>query len=151
VVCIVINTTVFIQKQERLMMGLGKVIPPLNQPDDKRALFGFGKQVDEEKCDSINVFMRCFGIVRREMQHRSLPPHTTIAEAKETFGRPMRQGVVRVEGSFAIDQQDIHKPIAAFSKGCQLNLDFTDEHQGRELLFEGAENALRKVQRLTHL
>ncbi|KAJ1494743.1 hypothetical protein T484DRAFT_1877157 [Baffinella frigidus] len=120
------------------------------RPKQERVSFGSGNQKDEEKCAEIHVFMRCVGVFRSgDTQHVKHPPHVTIAEARKEFaavkkkelGRDMAQQVVHDERNYAMNPQDLDKPLAAFSNRCNLNLDFTYRLQGTDLIVEGVEIA----------
>ena len=128
-------------------MGLEKYVPVPKQPTQERVLYGVGKQEEEEKCSSIHVFMRCVGNLSADTQHVIHPPHVTIATVRKEFahariqngGREMAQQVVRSERNYAMDPQNLHKPLCAFSNNCKLNLDFTYQKQGTDIVVEGGE------------
>ena len=51
----------------------------------------------------------------------------------------MAQQVVRSARNYAMDPQSLHKPLSAFSNNCKLNLDFTYQKQGTDIVVEGGE------------
>ena len=128
------------------MAGLGKFVPLPRQPDQKGVQYGHGKREEEERCPHIDVFMRCVGHFRSgDTKRVQLAPSATIENAREAFGRNMKQEVVLDERNFEIDSKLHREPLATFSSGCKLNLNFTYKHQGTDALVEIGEGSTRAL------
>src|SRR3989338_4726621 len=85
--------------------------------------FGLGKPEEEACCPEIRVFMFCVGRTGVEKRRVSLPPHTRLREVRNHFQREMAQTLILDENDFEI--LDTDHSISHFSKGCNLNVQFS--------------------------
>lgn len=84
----------------------------------------FGAPVDqrrEESCEHIVAHMACYGYLSKEKKVVTVDPETTLEEAQEQFGRPMRQQKILDEEGYKLPAID---PIFHHSKNCKVSLLF---------------------------
>lgn len=95
------------------------------------------------ECDQITVFMVCHGQATAEKRRVSIPKTTTLRAMKGLFGRPIAQEVIADENWFMFSEEDLEKPVCAFSNGCLLSISFFFESHFKE--------TKRKVETVTGL
>ena len=65
------------------------------------------------------MYVHCRGYLRTERRIIQLPPDATVKEAREKFGRPVRQQLVLDENQYTLDP---NIPIWQFSNKCNISL-----------------------------
>jgi hypothetical protein len=91
--------------------------------------FGAGNDKKElEECPDIHVFMVCYGQSTVEKRKAVMEKSTTIRQARDDFGRPMKQELICDENHFRFNENDLDKALYKFSNKCHLNLAFIYEN-----------------------
>jgi hypothetical protein len=104
------------------MLGIpDKLIPKISDKVDIVKIRGDGDSQLEKKCESFKVFMACVGLTSTEKRVVYLGPNSTIGDAKDAFGRPMRQDVIADSDGYTINPQDY---VWQHSKNCNASIQF---------------------------
>uniref|UniRef100_A0A7S0MGI6 Uncharacterized protein n=1 Tax=Cryptomonas curvata TaxID=233186 RepID=A0A7S0MGI6_9CRYP len=82
---------------------------------------GDGDPRREKQCDSFKVFMACVGLTGTEKKIVNLGPNSKIKDARDAFGRSMRQGIIADSNGYSINPQDY---IWQHSKDCTASIQF---------------------------
>ena len=75
----------------------------------------------EQVCDSIRTYMVCKGYLGSEQKMATMHPNNTLLQARESFGRPMRQQKILDEEGYELDTSS---PLWRFSRDCNLSILF---------------------------
>lgn len=108
--------------------------------------FGYSSAQSQEKnCEQILVLMQCTGNVTERRYRASLPPNTTLRQAKnEYFDKNIEQKTILDENNFRFSEQDLDKPIWLFSNRCGLSISFQYENH-----VEGLQNKASSIRDTT--